>query len=788
MRTHVLAVLAALLLLLVLGAGTAAAGEPTQAVGQDASSDQSASSNANATQVKPSNTNTDVRIFSPGNSGDVTQTNAAGALAIAGNANQTSQSASQDQSGAGTQAAGQDASNHQSADADANATQIAPSNENISVRIKSPGNDGDVTQTNAAAAGAAAGNANGTSQTADQSQGGGDDCKCHGGGGGTQAVGQSAENKQSADADANATQIKPSNSNISVRIGSPGNGGDVTQTNAALGAAVAGNLNDTTQSAGQSQGGSGVQAVGQDASSHQDADADANAVQYKPSNDNTSVRIHSPGNDGDVTQTNLAGALAIAGNANVLEQSADQSQGGGMDPKCGCQHGTPVQAVGQFADSKQSADADATAKQIAPSNSNTPVRIGSGGGSGSVTQTNAAGAAALAGNLNLTGQSTTQSQADGGGVQAVGQDASNKQWADADAEAFQFKPTNTNAPVSIGDGGHGKKHDECGCEDKKDAGGSVTQTNVAGALGIAVNANLLEQSADQSQGGGMDAKCGCHGKGGTQAVGQFADNKQYADADATAKQIAPSNTNAPVNIGSAGGSGSVTQTNAALAGALAANLNLTGQSATQSQGGTGGVQAIGQDASNKQSADADATAFQLKPTNSNTPVSIDDGGHGKKHDECGCEDMKHAGGSGGDVTQTNLAAAAGIALNANLLDQSADQSQGGGMDAKGYGMDPKKGYGMDEKGRGMDDNGYGKDDKCGCYGKGGTQAIGQSASNKQHADADANAFQLWAANDNTPVRIGSRGQSGNVTQTNAALAFALAANLNKTNQEATQQQ
>ena len=582
MRTNVLAVLAALLLLLVVGAGTAAASEPTQAVGQDAASAQSASSNANATQVAPSNTNTDVRIFSPGDSGDVQQTNAAGALAIAGNANQTSQSASQDQSGAGTQAAGQDASNQQSAEADADATQVAPSNENISVRIKSPGNDGDVTQTNAAAAVGAAGNANSTAQAAEQAAGGG---------GGTQAVGQSAKNEQSADADANATQIKPSNSNISVRIGSPGNGGNVTQTNAALGAAAAGNANGTSQSAGQSQdggsckcGGGGVQAIGQDASSRQGAEADADAVQYKPSNDNTSVRIHSPGDDGDVTQTNVAGALAIAGNANVLEQSADQSQGGGMDAKCGC-HGTPVQAVGQFADSKQSADADATAKQIKPSNTNTPVRIGSAGDSGSVTQTNAALAGALAGNLNLTGQSATQSQAGAGGVQAIGQDASNKQYADADATAFQLKPANTNAPVSIGDGGHGRKH-ECGCDERKAAGGSggdVTQTNLAAAAGIALNANLLDQSADQSQGGGMDAKCGCHGNGGTQAIGQSAWNKQDADASANAFQLWAANDNAPVRIGSRGDSGYVTQTNAALAFALAANLNKTNQEATQQQ-------------------------------------------------------------------------------------------------------------------------------------------------------------------------------------------------------------
>ncbi len=577
------------------------------------------------------------------------------------------------------------------------------------MRIKSPGDDGDVTQTNAALAGAAAGNANSTTQNADQSQSG-DSCKC-GGGGGTQAVGQSADSKQSADADADATQIKPSNSNISVRIGSEGNGGDVTQTNAALAGALAGNVNQTDQSADQSQsadgckchGGGGVQAVGQEAGNKQSATSDANAVQYKPSNDNTSVRIHSPGDDGDVTQTNLAGALGIAFNANQTDQSVTQSQGG---DSCKCS-GTPVQAVGQFAYNDQYADAEANAYQIKPSNSNTPVRIGSPGNGGSVTQTNAALAAAVAGNLNLTSQSTTQSQAGGGGVQAVGQEAGSKQGATADANAFQLKPSNSNAPVSIGDG-HDKKH-ECGCKDEHEggSGGDVTQTNLAGALGVALNANITDQSVTQTQGGDS---CKCSG---------------------------------------------------------------------------GGLQAVGQSAWNKQDATADANAFQLKPSNSNTPVSIGDG-HDKKH-ECGCKD-EHEGGSGGDVTQTNLAGALGIALNANITDQSVTQTQGGGPGMKDAGYDPKAGYG-DMGGYG-DKGGYGKKDDdhgCGCSG-GGTQAVGQSAWNKQDADASANAFQLWASNDNSPVRIGSAGNSGSVTQTNAALAFSLAANLNKLNQEATQTQ
>jgi len=640
MRTHTVAFLAALLLLLGLGAGTAAADSPTQAALQQAASQQSASSDANATQVNPTNRNVSVRIGSAGDNGNVTQTNAAAALALAGNANQTSQSATQTQSGAGTQAAGQAAANAQDATANAGATQVKPSNDNVSVRIHSPGDDGDVQQTNAAAAGAAAGNANGTAQSAGQSQSGG---------GGDQAVEQAASNEQAADAKADAKQIKPSNENISVRIGSAGNNGKVTQTNAALAGALAGNANETTQSADQSQGGGdaakcgcghggdGVQAVGQFADSHQSADADADAKQIKPTNDNTSVRIDSPGHDGDVSQSNVAGALGVAFNANATEQSVDQSQGGGSSAaKCGCYGGgSGVQAVGQFADSYQSADADAEAKQIHPTNANVPVRIGSSGGGGNVTQSNAALSAALAGNLNYTSQSTSQSQAGGGGVQAVDQEAANWQSADADADTFQVGATNLNAPVDIGYGGHDKGSKKCGCDDGHGgyggSGGDVTQSNLAGAFSKALNANATEQSVNQSQGGydakqcrcdhggyekpgydkgaydkggydkpgsdkggydkggydkgGYDdAKCGCsHGGGGVQAVGQFASNHQAADSNAHAKQLWPTNENTPVRIGSAGGGGSVYQTNAALAYSLAANLNLTRQEVVQTQ-------------------------------------------------------------------------------------------------------------------------------------------------------------------------------------------------------------
>ena len=133
-----------------------------------------------------------------------------------------------------------------------------------------------------------------------------------------------------------------------------------------------------------------------------------------------------------------------------------------------------------------------------------------------------------------------------------------------------------------------RRSKECGCSGGSGgyggSGGDVAQTNLAGAFSAALNANATDQSVEQSQGGGDAAKCGCgHGGDGVQAVGQFAWNAQAADAKAHATQLWPANENTPVRIASPGGSGSVFQTNAALALSLAANLNLTRQEVTQTQ-------------------------------------------------------------------------------------------------------------------------------------------------------------------------------------------------------------
>ena len=413
MRRHLIALIGAVAVLLALGAGAAQA-QSVQGVEQIAATGQSANSNATSTQVRPTNSNIDVRIFSPGDNGSVSQSNTSTAAAGAINAAQTDQAAEQSQSGGGggEQAIGQGAATGQHAEADATSKQINPTNSNISVRIHSRGDNGDVSQSNDSTAGALAGNAASTTQDASQDQGGG----CCSGGAGVQAVGQEAGTFQHADAEARSEQYHPTNSNISVRIGSRGDNGSVTQSNSSAAKALAGNSASTDQTADQSQrgcgcGGDRVQAVGQEAITGQKADADAKSIQAGAKNSNVPVRIFSSGDDGDVTQSNDSKALSGAFNLAATTQTVDQRQGGG----CGCRHGSDhgggggdagarVQAVGQLALTGQKANADAKSLQLHPTNTNAPLRIKSKGDGGYVDQSNASRAAAFS--LNLAG--TTQ--------------------------------------------------------------------------------------------------------------------------------------------------------------------------------------------------------------------------------------------------------------------------------------------------------------------------------------------------------------------------------------------
>jgi hypothetical protein len=395
--------------------------------------------------------------------------------------------------------------------------------------VLSPGDGGDVTQSNDAVAIGAALNGNETKQSVDQTQGG---SGRSGSGDATQIAGQSADSRQSADADAKAVQVKPSNSAMSIRVLSPGDDGDVTQSNTAKAVGLAANGNETKQSIDQTQAGSGgssTQVAGQAAKNHQDADADATAVQWKPSNTASSIRVLSPGDGGDVTQSNDAVAIGAALNGNETKQSIDQVQGGREMESAKPEHDSKgkhdekgkgseyVQVAGQEASNYQSADADAVAFQVKPQNTNDSVRVGSRGDDGDVTQSNSTTALAAALNLNETKQSIDQTQTGGGHggsyTQVAGQGAWSAQKADADAAAVQLGASNENAPIRVG--GHG-------------GGGSVEQSNDVGALALALNLNETRQYLDQTQSG--------HGSDALQVGGQGSWSEQRGGAMSRAIQ------------------------------------------------------------------------------------------------------------------------------------------------------------------------------------------------------------------------------------------------------------
>ncbi len=745
MRRSLVALLAGLVTMLVWGAGTAAAEDPTaaQVAEQAAASGQAAGAGSGSTQSQPSNQNISVRVLSPGDDGDVTQTNAVSSGASATNANDTSQTAGQSQSGSGIQVAGQDSSSAQLAGALSSASQSGASNTNIPVRVLSPGGGGNVTQSNSVESTAVAANANATAQDADQSQSGGG-CPCPGTGG-IQTADQSATNGQAALAASEAEQKGAENKNISVRVLSPGDDGDVTQSNTVSSAATAVNRNATSQTVDQDQSGQSkccpsgpnVQTADQDAESVQKAAALSSAEQKGATNTNIPVRVHSPGSGGDVTQSNTVTSAAAAANLNGTAQAVDQDQTGGSGPG--------IQTSDQSASNAQAALAASLAIQSGASNTNAPVRVGSAGDDGNVTQSNTVSSTAAAANLNATKQVASQSQTGSGtdkccpsgpAIQTIHQDADSKQAALAASAAVQEQ---------------GKQKDKCGCPsggntnipvrvDSPGGGGDVEQSNSVSSAATAANLNTTRQAADQSQSGGTHHSC-CPSGPSIQTIDQSASNAQAALAGSLAIQAGASNANMPVRVGSPGGDGDVTQSNDVSSAAAAGNLNATDQAASQVQagGGTGkccpsgpSIQVIGQSSESAQLALAKSAAVQLGASNRNEPVRVG------------------SPGGDGDVRQSNDVSSLAAAGNANTAWQTAAQAQAGGGIA--------------------------------------IQALGQKAASFQLAGAASAALQLGASNRNAPVRVDSPGGGGNVSQSNTAASAALAGNLNQTVQAARQVQ
>jgi hypothetical protein len=271
-------------------------------------------------------------------------------------------------------------------------------------------------------------------------------------------------------------------------------------------------------------------------------------------------------------------------------------------------------------------------------------------------------------------------------------------------------------------------------------GGSVSEVNEAASDAEAANLNGTEQTAGQIQ-------SGCCG--GTQVIGQSAENDQDALALALTYQAGASNANAPVSVLSPGGDGAVSQSNEASSDAAAGNVNGTKQAAAQVQGGGlghdggsgscqvcgggAGSQVIGQSADSDQAAGAVALTEQEGASNENISVRV------------------LSPGSNGPVSQSNAASSSAAAGNVNGTQQLAGQVQGGGC--------------------------------CG-----GSQVIGQSAESDQEAGALAATKQVDPSNRNISVRVLSPGGDGAVSQSNEASSDAAAGNVNGTKQAAAQVQ
>jgi hypothetical protein len=547
-RRYLASILGALALLLAAGTATATAADPgVQTVGQSAGSEQYATSASGATQIDPSNTNISVRVLSGGDDGPVTQSNTATSDATSTNSNSTTQNASQDQGGAGVQTSTQDAANAQVAGALSGVYQTGATNSNLPVRVLSPGSNGAVTQSNNAGSTATSTNTNTTNQTSDQDASGGS-CGCAAASPSSPAIqsaDQSAENGQLAGAASSATQVDPSNTNVSVRVLSPGNDGAVDQSNSVSSTADATNTNTTTQTADQdaSAGGCGcgssgpIQVVKQFSGSLQGALALSAAEQKGATNDTSPVRVGSGGSNGSVTQSNDASSTASADNTNSTTQSADQDSGAAHSA-CGCGGGLGIQVLGQKAENGQAAVAASKTIQdfgkrsecgcssSGSGNSDNPVRVLSPGGDGSVDQSNTATSNADASNSNTTSQDGEQDQSVSGiAIQALGQKATNGQLGVALSGAFQIDPSNSAGGTRVYSAG---------------GGGKVDQANDASSTATSDNSNRTTQTGTQSQHG--SSPCGCGGSNPSiQALGQSSKSLQIGFALSAALQKAPKN-------------------------------------------------------------------------------------------------------------------------------------------------------------------------------------------------------------------------------------------------------
>jgi chitinase len=270
-------------------------------------------------------------------------------------------------------------SNSQSAQGQADSSQSGAQNGNVSVRVDHGGDTGQVTQGNNASS-SATGTASGDVPAT-----------------GTDPSGSAA---------ATTTQDSPNNSNVNVRVGSPGDISGVNQQN-------------TSTANASSSGPTGNAGAG-------GGNANATASQTSPDNVNVTVRVDSPGNNGNVTQQNTVGATAgpnanpapPAGSASsgpaqtdqvtaTTNSGAGQSNSGTVDQQLlqtQDGNGPNVAVTGDPAitPAGSSSTGTANATQTGARNVNVSIRVGSPGMDGTVTQTNGANATGTSPDLSVT--------------------------------------------------------------------------------------------------------------------------------------------------------------------------------------------------------------------------------------------------------------------------------------------------------------------------------------------------------------------------------------------------
>ena len=510
-------------------------------------------------------------------------------------------------------------------------------------------------QSNSAASTGSATNAAPTTQNASQTQGGD----------GVQSSQQNAQTDQAALAQSSAQQIDPSNSNISVRVLSPGSDGNVTQSNNATSTANASNTGSTTQSGKQVQGGpgSGVQSATQNAETKQLAGAASSAEQDHPSNSNISVRVLSPGSDGSVTQSNTDTSTATATNTAPVSQTATQDPSGPAGPTCGCDgSGSDVQALAQQSKVDQIGGAESSTDQVGALNSNDPVRVWSFGGGGNVTQSNTDTSTATASNtapISQTGSQLVSGSPCGCGgsepsVQALGQDSVVGQLSGAASSAQQVGATNRPIRLRILERRERRQRD------------AVERCFVLHGIShehgndnAARKPEPVRQRRPGARAEGRDAPGRIRRVFGYPAPGEGPVGAKAAQARSATRPV-------QIRIGSDGSGGDVTQSNSVSSTASAPNQATTTQGAWQTKSGSPcgcgglGVQALGQEAFTAQLSKALSSAWQIGVKNASDPVRV------------------WSFGSGGSTSQANGASSQASAPNLAGAGQNASQAMIGG--------------------------------------------------------------------------------------------------------------